>query len=195
MAVSVGLGLANGLGAGTIQPLQAIALPNNRSAAQDMNIIISAFTIAQIFAPLGCGLILATLATPSIPSDSRLGSNDGSDNDAGSAKAYRVIFVLVATIQIVALPLLMLVTDRKESAVLAEDEQRQREYTQRLLSMSGRSQTTLAQPRRGSLALFQSVDANFDRADIAQLADRVPAHTPHIFRTAAQLSSSAGRVD
>ena len=85
------MGLANGFGAGTIQPLQAVALPNNGSApslplslslslsppvsdsvvvsvsvylgsaAQDMNLIISAFTIAQIFAPIGCGVILAAL--------------------------------------------------------------------------------------------------------------------------------------
>ena len=179
VVVSVCLGLANGLGAGTIQPLQAIALPNNRSAAQDMNLIISAYTIAQILAPLGCGFILAELARPNTLTGSGMGSIDGSDDSAGSVKAYRMIFVLVATIQIVALPLLVLVIDRKESSLLAENVQRQREYTQRLLSMSGRSQTTLARPRKGSLALFQSVDVDFDRADIAQLADRLPAHAPY----------------
>ena len=44
-----------------IQPLQAEALPSNDRASRDMNIIISAYTIAQIIAPVGCGLILNAL--------------------------------------------------------------------------------------------------------------------------------------
>ena len=184
--------------AGEIQPLQAIALPNNGSAAQDMNLIISAFTIAQIFAPLGCGVILAALVSTNDHGDADLGSDDGSEgaaSSAGSGQAYRTIFVLAAVLQVIALPLLMLVKERKEAAVLVEAEQRQREYTARLLSMSGRSRTTLARPRKGSLALLQSVEVDFDRADIAQLTDRLPADTPHVFQPPAQLSSSAGRVD
>ena len=65
--------------------------------------------------------------------------------------------MLAGVLQLVALPLLMLVTARSEASAFAETEQRQREYTQRLLSASGRSRITLARPRRGSLALLQSV--------------------------------------
>ncbi len=197
MVVSICLGLANGIGAGTIQPLQAVSLPNNGSAAQDMNLIISAFTIAQIFAPVITGGILAALVTTS--SDSGLGSESDSSyggvaESVGSAKAYRAVFALAALLQVIALPLLILVTARTEAAVLAETEQRQREYTQRLLSMSGRSRTTLARPGKGSLALLQSVDPEFDRDAIAQLTDRLPADVPQVFRPPAQISSSAGRV-
>ena len=59
--VSMGLGAANGIAAGTLQPLQAFSLPDNDHASQDMNIIISAFTIAQILAPIACGVILTAL--------------------------------------------------------------------------------------------------------------------------------------
>lgn len=199
VVVSICLGLANGIGAGTIQPLQAISLPNNGSAAQDMNLIISAFTIAQIFAPVITGGILAALVTTSAPDVTGRGSDsDGSDGggaeSGGSAKAYRTVFVLAALLQVVALPLLIFVTARTEAAVLVETEHRQREYTQRLLSMSGRSRTTLARPGKGSLALLQSVDPDFDRDAIAQLTDRLPADVPHVFRPPPQISSSAGRV-
>jgi MFS family permease len=199
--VAACLGLANGIGAGTVQPLQAFALPDNDSAAQDMNILGSAFTIAQIFAPIGCGVILAALVTTGGGGNgegiasSGAGSEAAGSEGSGSVHAYRTIFLLAAAVQIIALPLLLLVRERSDKAVLAENAQRQREYTERLLSMSGRSRTTLARPRKGSLALLQSVDAEFGRSDISQLADRIPAKTTHIFRAQSQLSSSAGRVE
>ena len=111
---SVCLGAANGIGAGTLQPLRALSLPNNDTAAQDMNIIISAFTIAQILAPIACGAILASLAGGGGPSD---GSSDGSAAGAGgSAQAYRAIFFLGAAVQVLALPLLLLVHKRPAKA-------------------------------------------------------------------------------
>jgi MFS family permease len=129
LGVSLVLGAAQGLGAGCIQPLQADALPAVGSASRDMNLLVVAFTLAQILAPLACGLVLRHFVSSanqggcSAADDGAHhgggGSGDGSgsvgsaEQDTASHAAYEWIWLSAAVLQLASVPLLRCVRKRR----------------------------------------------------------------------------------
>ena len=125
LGVSILLGAANGLGAGVIQPLQAEALPaDGGMAARDMNIIISAYTLSQLFAPLMCGALLTVFVHhghgphPAAPTG---GGGSGSSMRASSEQSLSSEMVGDHTFTPAAASMMLYYTDDDRSGSAAGD--------------------------------------------------------------------------
>lgn len=112
LALAIVGGLVAGLGNGAMMALQAESLPNTRDAGRDFNLLTNAFTICQIVVPPLCGYALDAYSGGSTISSSTSGGGmldvveSSANADSGEDGAYRLIWSVAGTLNVLALPLL-----------------------------------------------------------------------------------------